>query len=217
MNLTAEDKSRVEKLVENVEASTGVQVLAVVSGKSDAYPEIPWKAFSLGVALATLALTLLEAARPSRIGTSALASAIVVLGTGLMLVLATIFLRPAARVFLGDARAEAETRQFALSYFFERGLSRTRSRSAVLVLVSQFERRVAIVADKGITARVSPADLEKISADMNAILARESACDALTEGLGVLKELLRARGFTTPPEAGDEIPEEFLETEGPKS
>jgi len=217
MKLSEEDKSRIEKLAAQVEASTGVQVLAVVAGKSDVYPEIPWRAFSLGAALSTLALTLFDAFRPARIAQPALAQAIVILGTGLVLALAAIFLRPAARMFLGDARAEAETRQFALSYFYERGLSRTHSRNALLVLVSQFERCAAVVADTGITAQITQTDLDKISANMNVILARGSASAALMSGLAALDELLRSHGFNAPPRSGDEIAEEFLETEGPKS
>jgi uncharacterized membrane protein len=217
MKLTKDEKSQIDIQVARVEASTGVQVLAVIAGKSDTYPEIPWKAFSLGVSLATLVLALVVPVRFAWSGLPTALSAIVVLGTGLVLALATVFLRPAARLFLGDGRATAETRQFALSFFFERDLSRTRSRNALLVLVSQLERRAAVVADTGIIKRIPQRDLDGISAIMDDVLARRSASVALTKGLTALEELLRTRGFSEPPAAGDEIAEEFLETEGPKT
>jgi uncharacterized membrane protein len=217
MKLTSEEKSGIEKLVTRIEAGTGVQVLAVVSDKSDTYPETPWKAFSLGVALAILALTLAVPLRFSWTGLPAILSAIIVLSAGLALSLATIFIRPVGRIFLGSGRAGVETRQFALSFFFDRGLTRTRSRIGLLVLASQYERRAAVVGDTRITERIPQTDLDRIPAIMDAILARGSTYDAMIKGLTALDELLKSRGFNTPPTAGDEIPEEFLETEGPKA
>ena len=216
MNLTEQEKSQINEIAARVEARTGVQVLAVAAGKSDTYAEIPWKAFSLGAALTAFAVTLAVVLKPAWIAISPLLSATVVLGAGLVFALAAVFLRPVARLFLGDERAEAETRQFALSLFFERGLSRTRSRNALLILVSRFERRAAVVADTGIIERIPQADLEGISAAMDAILTRASVSAALTRGLFALEELLRTKGFIIRSGAGDEIAEEFLETEGPK-
>jgi len=216
MKLSEQDKSQISELAARVEARTGVQVLAVVTGKSDTYPEIPWKAFSLGAALSTLALAVAVSLRLGWDPMSPLFGGTVVLGVGMMLALAGIFLQPVARSFLGKERAAAETRQYAQSLFLERGLSRTRSRKAVLILASQFERRAAVVADTGITDRIPNTDLEKIAAAMDASLSRGSAPAAMAGGLSALEELLLKHGFAAAAGAGDEIAEEFLETEGPK-
>jgi putative membrane protein len=103
-----------------------------------------------------------------------------------------------------------------MSVFIERGLSRTRARNAILVLVSQLERHAAIVADTGIIDRIPQRDLDGITAIMDDTLVREGAAAAMTRGLPALEQLLRTRGFNSPPASGDEISEEFLETEGPK-
>ena len=216
MKLGQKEKTDIDGLVAQVEAKTGVQILAAAAGKSDTYPEIPWKAFSLGTALAILASTLFAILRPASASLFPIFGAVVVLSTGLTFALAAVFLQPVSRLFLGDARAHAETKQFALSFFFERGLGRTRSRNAILVLVSQFERRAALVADSGIAARIAQSELDGVSSIIDAALARGCASAALSEGLTALEELLRIKGFNAPHAAGDEIPEEFLETEGPR-
>jgi putative membrane protein len=216
MKLSEQDKSHISELAARVEARTGIQVLAVVTGKSDAYPEIPWKAFSMGAALATLAQAVAVSLRLEWDPIPSLLSWTAVLGAGMVLALAAIFLHPVARLFLGKERAAEETKQYAQSLFLERGLTRTQSRTAVLILASQFEHRSAIVADTGIIDRIPQTELEKIAAAMDASLARGSAPVALAGGLSTLEELLLQRGFAPAPGAGDEIAQEFLETEGPK-
>lgn len=44
--------------VAEVEKRTGVQIVVAVIEKSDSYPELPWKAFALGAAVAGLAVSL---------------------------------------------------------------------------------------------------------------------------------------------------------------
>jgi len=56
MHITPDEERRIEAAAEQLEARTGVQVLAAVIGKADHYPEVPWKAFALTTALAVLAL-----------------------------------------------------------------------------------------------------------------------------------------------------------------
>ncbi len=213
--LSEQEKSKISERAEIAEARTGVQVLAAVAGKSDTYPEVPWKAFSLGTAVTALGVfagSLLQAdgVVPPVVSVTA------PLAAGMVLALAVIFLEPAARLFLGRERAAAETKQYAQSLFLERRLSRTKSRRAVLVLVSRLERRSAIVADEGLSDTVPAGELERITASMDAVLAKGSAPDALLEGLAALEELFLRCGLAAA-ELTDELSEEFLETEGPNS
>jgi uncharacterized membrane protein len=215
MKLSEQEKSGIRELAVRVEARTGVQVMAVVTGKSDTYPEIPWKAFSLGAVLAMLAAIAAASLGHFPGRNPLLLWGIPVLGTGIVLALAAIFLHPVSRLFLGRYRAAEETKQFAQSLFLERGLSRTASRKAILVLVSQFERCASIVPDTRIMDRIPASEFDSITAGINAALAWGSASKALAEGLTALEQLLLRHGFAA---AGspDEISQEFLETEGPK-
>ena len=215
MKLGEQEKSKIQKLTAQVEVRTGTQVLAVITGKSDAYPEIPWKAFSLGAALSMLALFVAASLGALRGRDSLLLCAMYVLGAGMVLALACIFLHPVSRIFLGRDRASGETRQFARSLFLEKGLSRTSSRKAVLILVSEFERCASIVADTGVADRIPAAELDRIASSMDGALSREKASTALAGGLSELERLLLRHGFTGAASA-DEVPEEFLETKGPK-
>jgi putative membrane protein len=136
------------------------------------------------------------------------------LGVGILFALAGTFLHPIARLFLSRERAAAEVRQFAQSVFLERELSRTQSRSAILVLVSQFERRASIVADRGITQRIAAAALDEITSRMDATLGRSKASEVLRAGLLEVERLL-VGSMMAAGGGGNEIPEELMEMEGP--
>jgi putative membrane protein len=216
MKLSEPEKTKIRELAAHVEARTGVQVLTVVAGKSDTYPEIPWKAFALGAALAALGVAAAAFLKPGWNLSPPLLPGIAILGTGMLLAAACIFLQPFARVFLAGERSAEETRQHAQTLFLERNLSRTPMRRAVLILVSLFERRTSIVADTGIVDRVTQAEIENIAASMEAALGGGRASAALTSGLPALEALLLRYGFASPGDK-DDIEEELVETEGPNS
>ncbi len=205
MALSNPDKTSISERAVRLEARTGVQVVAAVVGRCDAYPEIPWKAFALFASLAFLAVMLWHP--------DAVLGGLTFLGTGAAAALATVFLPAFARLFLDGTRRTAETRQYADSFFLAHDLSRTQRRSAILILVGVFERTVVILPDSGIRDRITEADLQEIIARMVPQLAAGNIAPALRDGLDALEALLAARGFAGGAGA-DEIAQEVIEEKG---
>jgi len=52
--LSQVEADAIEARVAHVEARTGAQVVTAIVDRSDAYPELVWKAFALGIAVAAL-------------------------------------------------------------------------------------------------------------------------------------------------------------------
>ena len=50
MRLSAKEQQEINELAQQFEQASGAQAVAAVVGKADDYPDIPWKAFALGVA-----------------------------------------------------------------------------------------------------------------------------------------------------------------------
>ena len=50
----AAEADAIDQRIARVEARTGVQVVGAIVGRSDAYPDLVWKAFALGVAVTAL-------------------------------------------------------------------------------------------------------------------------------------------------------------------
>jgi putative membrane protein len=201
--------------VVRLEAAAGVQVVPAIVGKSDSYPEIPWKAFALGASLSALAVVAADYLRPAWVTTStAVLHAMVILAAAAACTLLAAFAPPVARLLLRPGRAEIEVRQYAQSLFLERGLFVTRGRTGVLVLVSLFERRIEIVADSGFDGRVTAAEWRGIIARMAPRLRERRPFEALRDALTAVEALLAGKGFRGAAGAPDELSNVTIEERG---
>jgi len=215
MHITADDERRIQAAAEQLEARTGVQVLAAVIGKADHYPEVPWKAFALATALAVLVLAIRAALDPPWFApVNAAADAVIAIGAGLLGALLALLSPPLARRLAGSARLQGEVDQTARACFLEREVFATRERRGVLLLVSRFERRVVALPDRGLAAQLDEAALAPVLAAMRGPLARGGYAEALLAGLAALEAALLTAGLRGAPGGPDEIPPELIQDPG---
>ena len=121
MALSQKEQQQINTLVGRFEADTGIQAVAAVVDRADAYPELPWKAYAIGSALGAFAIVLF----PHRLlDWSEAATLVPALG----------------RLVLDRVRAEGEARQSAAVMFLEREIFRTSARRAVLLFLSRAGR-----------------------------------------------------------------------------
>lgn len=197
MFLAPTEAEAIAARVAELEASCGVDVVTMVVGKADDYPEIVWTAFALGAAMTCLVATVGDILRPDWItATTVLASAIAILGVGATCALLAVYVPAFARLFLRESRATLEVQQYAKVQFLERELFATPGRTAILLLVSLLERRVVLLPDKGLHTRVSAAEWDTVIARMTGALREGRTGAALLDGLAGLSELLASKGFT---------------------
>jgi putative membrane protein len=213
--LSTQEAADLDALVTDIEARTGTQIVPAIVGKSDTYVELPWTAFALGASLAALALVLADAWRPQwSVSSTAIRHVTMVLGPAAAAALLAIFAPPFARLFLRPARSAVEVRQYADSLFLQRGLFATRRRTAILILVSLFERRIEIVADTGCHERITDADWRAVIAKMAPLLRERRPGDALREALAAVDALLQAKGFVRGDGDVDDLPNRAIEERG---
>ena len=211
MQLTEQERTIVATRVAALEARTGTQVVTAVVGKSDSYPEAPWKAFALGAAAAALACVIWPlAARGWPADNPETGHVLVILAGGALLALLTILHAPFARLFVDRVRRDVEATQFAQSLFFRRGLDRTRRRMGILLLVSLFERQVVILADEGFDGRIDAHDWAVLTARITFLLRHSTTAIALRAGLEAMEAMLLERGFAGSG-TGNELPDAPLE------
>jgi putative membrane protein len=212
MHLTADERSRIDRCVADFEARTGAQIVAAVVDQSDHYPEIPWKAFALGASVAALALLVAEVVRPDwPSARHTLIVSVATLGAGALLALATLRIRPLARLFLHAVRAEAEVMQRAQALFLRHDLVATAGRNGLLILVSRFERRVVLLPDRQLQARLEQRDLQRVVDKVTALLAQGKVCDAICRGIVEAGELLVANGIVATGRAPNELADAIIE------
>jgi putative membrane protein len=66
------------------------------------------------------------------------------------------------RLFISDREIEEEVEEAALTGFFREGLYRTRDETGILIFISVFERRVWVLADRGINEKVKQGQWDEI-------------------------------------------------------
>ncbi len=210
MHLTEQDRIIIAARVGELEARTGTQVATAVIGKSDFYPEAPWKAFALGAATAGLACTIWQLGAGGWDGdTARTGHVLVILGSGAFLALLTTLFSPFARLFVDRTRRDVEVTQFAQSLFFQRALDRTRGGFGILLLVSVFERKVVILADEGFDGRIGAPDWGGLTRRITLLLRHGRAAIALLAGLEGMEVILLERGFTGQ-RSVNEVPDKVL-------
>lgn len=208
-----QDLTHLDPRVAEAEKRTGAQIVLAVIGRSDSYPELPWKAFALGTALAALPVYVMNGTRPGwASGNEAFLSAALPLGAGILCILLCLCAPAFARLFLDTHRASTEVRQYASSLFLTRELFATRGRTGILLLVSLFERQVVILPDTGLQRRLSQDVLLAIIARMTTALKEGEISRALEDGLASLEEVLAP---TATGESGEnELPDGIIEEKG---
>jgi putative membrane protein len=191
--LSDHEHSRLDERIAEAEKRTKAQIVLAVIKRSDAYAELPWKAFALGVSIAGLLVCILDLLLYYWIShTMVLIAMAATLVVGAALALLTVFLPGFARLFLSAHRAEVEVRQYAESLFLTREMFATGRRTGILLLVSLFERQVVLLPDKGLSNRLTRDAMRDVIAHMSSSLARNEINRALEDGLERLTLILEA-------------------------
>jgi len=215
MSLSQKERQQINTLVGAFESDTGIQAVAALTGKADAYPEIPWKAFAIGAALGALAVACFPLVLADWNAASTLAhGAMAIIGAGVLLAAAAAFVPPAGRLFLDRVRAEGEVRQYGLAMFIERQIFCTPERCAILLLVSRYERMAVILPDTGLAQFAPRAELERIAGEMRAALVRRGVAEAFEAGFEGLRALIQVRGYMPKPLAANTLDDTVIAEKG---
>jgi putative membrane protein len=185
--LTGFDRVLFDKRIAEVELQTKTQVVLAIAKRCDNYPEIPWKAFAIGASSAGLILFIIDLVMLSwMMDTMILLCVVAILASGTLLAILTLIFPGFARLFLPKSRIETETRQYAESLFLSRELFTTEDRKGILLLVSQFERKVVILPDTGVRNLLSADVTKKMISKMTSHLRHHEVKYAMEAGLDEL-------------------------------
>lgn len=198
-----DDRRAVREALAASESKTVGEILPVVVERSDPHPAGEWR---VALVFALFGSSLLIAWLPWDHPTWLLALQCVLGAAGFGLARALPDLK---RSFVFEDRATAVAEEQAFQEFFAQGLHRTRSGTGVLLFVSLFERRVVVLADEGIDAKVEDGFWEGVDDAVLDGIRRGSLRDGLVEGIGRVGAILE-RDFPPPPDDVNEIPDRVI-------
>ena len=203
---TAEEKEKLKDTTHKVESRTIGEIVIMVVDRSDRYLEAEVFGGILLGSLLSLILTLLffHFSIWSYIPLSFI----------FFFPCRALFQRMDAlkRFFIGIRRREEAVRLRAERGFFEKGLYKTKKNTGVLFFLSLLERKVWVLADKGIYEKMDQETLNRFAHEVSGGIKEGRACEALSQAVQEIGELL-SRHFPITPDDTDELPNAVLTEE----
>ena len=197
------DRQRITRRVQEVEKTTSGEIVPFVRSASYHYP-----AAALRAALAVSALIAAAATAAEGFfmlwGTLSLLDLWIfpsVFAACFLVVYALTRIAPVLkRPFISRAEMTDEVEEAALTAFYRHRLAETRDRTGILLYVSVFERRVVVLADKGINDRVQQETWQQVVDIVLRGIHEGRPADALCEAVTRCGELIAGQ---FPIRAGD--------------
>jgi len=170
---TPAERERIRLAVAAAEEATSGEIATMVVARSDSYREAAMLGAVLGAAMAALLV--------------AIASHHVTIWSYLPLTICLYFpahllisrVHRLQRPFIAQKRLNEAVRERAIRAFYEKGLYRTRHETGILVFISVFERKVWILGDRGINARIPATSWLQLVQILTAGIKEERSCEAL--------------------------------------
>ncbi len=116
---------------------------------------------------------------------------------GIITVLFVIFHRIVKRIdslkrlYISDREIDEEVEEAAVTGFFREGLYRTRDETGILVFISVFERRVWILADRGINEKVKQGQWNEIVNKIVEGIKNNNQADAICDAVDNIGRILK--------------------------
>ncbi len=202
--LTANERDRVTEAVREAEKLTAGEIVVKIISASYHYP----MANVIGAALFALPLALIFTALTGEwlwIGAQNMWLLLGYLAALFIffheIIKRTLWLK---RLFISEREVNEEVEEAAVTTFFSEGLYRTRDETGVLLLISVFEHKVWILADKGINARVEDGQWEDIVGRLIRGIKQKRRVDAICEAVAQIGAILKAY-FPVKPDDTDEL------------
>jgi len=200
---SSSEQAKIAAAIGEVEKNTAGEIAVMVVDRSDSYPEANILAGLLLGMLVSLVVTELY------FGDSLTYFLVFFGGLFPGFGWLTNHLPAMKRMFVPKHRLTEMVREQAVQAFFQKGLYRTREATAVFFFISLFERKLWILADKGINSKISPDELQAYAGDMAAGIRQGRAAEVLCTEIVRLGQVL-AEHFPPRDDDVDEIPNEVI-------
>jgi putative membrane protein len=184
------DPEQIKQSVTKAEEHTMGEILPVIQFQSDSYPGANWKSATFFVILAHYFLQSFSLADQPWSTPVLFGSA----GIGFLFANWPFIKR---RLIPGDKMQE-EVSQMAFQNFFSYKVNETKGQTGIMIMVSLFERRVEILADKGINDKVPEGTWDKIVENLIFSIKSKNLNDGMSLAIDecgkILKEYFPVEG-----------------------
>lgn len=203
------DLERVRQAAVAAEGHTSGEIVPYVVGRCDGYEGARWKAAALGALLAAASAAVVFQLAGVWGGSPLWWGLLPVAGGAAAGYLAASLSPALSRRLVPAAVIDHRVHQRAAVAFVDEEVFATRDRTGILLFVAVFERRVVVLGDSGIHAKVEPGTWDGIVAGIVAGLAAGRPAEALIEAIGECGRLLERHGVARAADDVNELPDEL--------
>jgi len=203
--LSATDEEKIRRAVADAESRSRGEIVPMIVHASDHYGHLR---VAGGIACAVAAYVAGLVLRPTLHP-----SWFLLFGTAGFVAGSLLFrLDGVMRLFLTDRERTAKVFDRALRAFYQHALHTTRESTGILILASLLERRVQIIADRGIHDRVGDATWRKAAEALTRSLKERRAADGFCDAIAICGEALACH-FPTGADNPNELPDRPIQGE----
>jgi putative membrane protein len=201
---TQTDLDRITAAIKEAESKTSGEIVPYVVERSDAYENAYWRA-ALLFALVTLAgFVAVHQFAEAWLPDLEIITFAVTLAAGLGLLLVN-FIPALKRLFAGSNILDLRVYRRAAEAFIEEEIFNTRDRTGVLIFISLLERRVRVIGDSAINAKVEPSEWNEVKQSIVAGVRAGRTAEGLIEAIQQCGVLLQQNGIERRADDTDEI------------
>ena len=200
-----EEKQLIADAVGAAESRTSGEIVPYVVGRSDEYPEALWRAGTLVCFLVLFVCGLLDVGTTLWLGFGIVETAFfAIAGFGAGMALAKVF--PALRMlFVSHRTAQQRVHERATLAFLTEEVFKTRERTGILLFLSLLERRVQVLGDSGINAKVDQSEWDGIVAMLIDGMKRSKPAEGMIRAIESCGKLLETHGVAIRSDDTDEL------------
>ncbi|MDT0631615.1 hypothetical protein RQM47_11475 [Rubrivirga sp. S365] len=202
------DRDRIREAVAEAETRTAGEIVPYVVRTSGSYPVAVWRGASAGALLAAVvALAVAQVYAGWGMGWlySAWGMALAVALGGVLGAALGATVAPLRRRLAGGALLDEAVHRRAALAFVDEEVFDTRDRTGILLFVSLFERRIEVVGDAGINAKVEAGEWDEVVGLLRGGVVRGDLAGGIVEAVGRCGDLLHRRGVALRPDDTDEL------------
>lgn len=200
-----EELKHIAAAVNAAEGQTSGEIVPYVVERSEAYEVALWRggfALSALVWLGVLLWYQLSDAWSALRLVEVLLGLVLAQGGGMLLVL---FIPPLKRFFAGPAALARAVNREAQAAFLAEEIFKTRERTGILLFLSLFEKRVVVLGDAGINAKVAPREWEEVVQTIVSGMHRDRPAEGLLAAIQQCGALLQKQGVLRRADDHDEL------------
>jgi putative membrane protein len=204
-----EDKDKIKEAVSKLEEATAGELVIYFARKSDSYPGAGWKFSAIIGSSISLIIGLLSYLWMLPVWLTPMYIAVLIFSLMLLAYILAVVIPPLRLSFMSNSIVSHRVVTKARDVFLQEEIFKTSGRIGVLLYISEFEHKVAVLGDSGINEKISKEDWKHIVDTIVLGIKHGQVAQGIVNAVSICQDLLLKHGFTNVEKAENELSDEI--------